>query len=103
MGRLLRETSLDELPQLFTVLRGEMSLVGPQPLVSEEDAQVLGLDRSRLDLNPGMTGPWHLLRCPDPLQEMVEIDYFYASNWSLWLDPKTLLRTVEHVVRRGSF
>ena len=57
VGGFLRRTSLDELPQLFNVLRGEMSLVGPRPLVVDEDAQVLGLDRSRLHLTPGMTGP----------------------------------------------
>ena len=61
VGRFLRRTSLDELPQLFNVLRGEMSLVGPRPLVVDEDAQVLGLDRSRLHLTPGMTGPWQVL------------------------------------------
>ena len=61
VGRFLRRTSLDELPQLFNVMRGEMSLVGPRPLVTDEDAQVLGLDRSRLHLTPGMTGPWQVL------------------------------------------
>ena len=60
-ARFLRRTSLDELPQLFNVLRGEMSLVGPRPLVIDEDAQVVGLDRSRLHLTPGMTGPWQVL------------------------------------------
>ena len=66
VGRFLRRTSLDELPQLFNVLRGEMSLVGPRPLVVDEDAQVLGLDRSRLHLTPGMTGPWQVMgrACP---------------------------------------
>ena len=102
VGHFLRRTSLDELPQLFNVLRGEMSLVGPRPLVTDEDAQVRGLDRSRLELKPGMTGPWQLLGSRVPLQEMVGIDYLYASNWSLWLDVKTLLRTVQHVVRRGN-
>jgi exopolysaccharide biosynthesis polyprenyl glycosylphosphotransferase len=102
VGHFLRRTSLDELPQLFNVLRGQMSLVGPRPLVTDEDAQVTGLDRSRLDLKPGMTGPWQLLGSRVPLQEMVEIDYLYASNWSLWLDLKTLVRTVQHVVRRGN-
>jgi lipopolysaccharide/colanic/teichoic acid biosynthesis glycosyltransferase len=101
-GRLLRRLSLDELPQLFNVIRGEMSLVGPRPLVTDEDAQVLGLDRSRLRLKPGMTGPWQLLGSRVPLQEMVEIDYLYASHWSLWLDCKILLRTVQYVVRQGN-
>lgn len=102
VGSLLRRTSLDELPQLFNVLRGEMSLVGPRPLVTDEDAQVLGHDRARLRLKPGMTGPWQLLGTRVPLDEMVEIDYLYASNWSLWLDFKILLKTVRHVVRCGN-
>lgn len=102
VGRFLRRSSLDELPQLFNVLRGEMSLVGPRPLVTDEDAQILGLDRSRLRFKPGMTGPWQLLGSRVSLQEMVEIDYLYASNWSLWLDLKILLRTVRYVVRRGN-
>jgi exopolysaccharide biosynthesis polyprenyl glycosylphosphotransferase len=102
LGRFLRSSSLDELPQLFNVLHGEMSLVGPRPLVTDEDAQVLGLDRSRLLLTPGITGPWQTLGSRVPLQEMAEIDYLYVSNWSLWLDVKILLRTLRHVVRRGN-
>jgi lipopolysaccharide/colanic/teichoic acid biosynthesis glycosyltransferase len=102
VGAFLRRTSLDELPQLFNVLRGEMSLVGPRPLVIDEDAMVLGMDRSRLHLTPGMTGPWQVLGTRVPMQEMVAIDYLYVSNWSLWLDLKLLLRTVRHVLRRGN-
>ena len=102
VGGLLRRTSLDELPQLFNVLRGEMSLVGPRPLVTDEDALVLGLDRSRLHLTPGMTGPWQVLGARVPMQEMVGIDYCYVASWSLWLDLKLLLRTVRHVLRRGN-
>jgi exopolysaccharide biosynthesis polyprenyl glycosylphosphotransferase len=102
VGAFLRRTSLDELPQLFNVMRGEMSLVGPRPLVIDEDAMVVGLDRSRLHLTPGMTGPWQVLGTRVPMQEMVAIDYLYVSNWSLWLDVKLLLRTVRHVLRRGN-
>jgi exopolysaccharide biosynthesis polyprenyl glycosylphosphotransferase len=102
LGRFLRTTSLDELPQLFNVLRGDMTLVGPRPLVPDEDAQILGLDRSRLLLTPGLTGPWQLMGARVPLSEMVEIDYLYASSWSLWLDVKILLRTLRHVVRRAN-
>jgi exopolysaccharide biosynthesis polyprenyl glycosylphosphotransferase len=103
VGRLLRRTSLDELPQLMNVLRGEMSLVGPRPLVVEEDSQVAGWHRRRLNLPPGMTGPWQILGSARvPLQEMVKIDYLYAANWTLWEDVKILLRTLAHMVaRRG--
>ncbi len=102
VGRLLRRTSLDELPQLFNVLKGEMSLVGPRPLVEEEDAMVLGFDRSRLHLTPGMTGHWQVLGSARiPMDEMMTIDYLYVANWSLWTDIKILLRTVVHVFARG--
>ena len=99
IGKLLRRTSFDELPQLINVLRGEMSLVGPRPLVSEEDAQILGWSRRRLDLTPGMTGHWQILGSSRvPLPEMVAIDCVYVTTWSLWTDVKILLRTVPHVL-----
>jgi exopolysaccharide biosynthesis polyprenyl glycosylphosphotransferase len=102
LGRLLRRTSLDELPQLLNVLRGEMSLVGPRPLVIDEDEQVHGWHRRRLHLEPGMTGHWQILGSARiPLQEMVKIDYLYVANWSLWGDVKILLRTVPYLLRRG--
>jgi exopolysaccharide biosynthesis polyprenyl glycosylphosphotransferase len=103
VGSFLRRTALDELPQLFNVWRGEMSLVGPRPLVTDEDAKIEGLDRSRLHLTPGMTGHWQILGSSRiPLHEMVGIDYLYVANWSLWTDLKILLRTVPYMLaRRG--
>jgi exopolysaccharide biosynthesis polyprenyl glycosylphosphotransferase len=103
IGGLLRSTSLDELPQLWNVIRGDMSLVGPRPLVLEEDSRIAGWQRRRLDLTPGMTGHWQILGSARiPLDEMVKLDYLYVTNWSLWLDVKILLRTVPYVVaRRG--
>jgi exopolysaccharide biosynthesis polyprenyl glycosylphosphotransferase len=103
IGRLLRRSWLDELPQLVNVLHGDMSLVGPRPLVLDEDVKIHGWHRQRLDLTPGMTGPWQVLGAARiPLREMVTIDYLYVTNWSLWGDVKILLRTVGCVVaRRG--
>jgi exopolysaccharide biosynthesis polyprenyl glycosylphosphotransferase len=103
VGELLRKTSLDELPQLFNVLRGEMSLVGPRPLILDEDQQIEGWHRRRLALHPGMTGHWQILGPASvSLREMVAIDYLYVANWSLWTDVKILLRTVPYVLcRRG--
>jgi lipopolysaccharide/colanic/teichoic acid biosynthesis glycosyltransferase len=103
VGSILRRTSLDELPQLFNVLKGEMSLVGPRPLVPDEDARVEGLHRRRLVVKPGMTGLWQICGSARiPLHEMVKIDYIYGANWSIWLDFKVLLRTVPYVLaRRG--
>ena len=101
VGRVLRRLHLDELPQLFNVLHGEMSLVGPRPLIPDEDNRVDGRFRRRLRLVPGMTGPWQILGPTRvPLTEMVGIDYLYGANWSLWLDVKILLRTIGHVLRR---
>jgi exopolysaccharide biosynthesis polyprenyl glycosylphosphotransferase len=103
VGRVIRKFSIDEVPQLFNVLHGEMSLVGPRPLVPDEDDRVDGRFRRRLRLVPGMTGPWQILGPTRvPLTEMVGIDYLYGANWSLWLDIKILMRTVGHVLsRRG--
>ena len=100
IGRFLRKTSLDELPQLINVLRGDMSLVGPRPLIPSEDVHVIGYHRERLDLTPGLTGPWQVLgRTAIPFQEMIKLDYLYVAEWSLWNDIKLLLRTAPTVVQ----
>lgn len=103
VGRLLRKSCVDELPQLLNILRGEMSVVGPRPLVIDEDERVEGRLRRRLELLPGLTGHWQILGpARVPLREMAAIDYLYVANWSLWTDIKILLRTVPHVLaRRG--
>jgi exopolysaccharide biosynthesis polyprenyl glycosylphosphotransferase len=103
VGRFLRRTSVDELPQLLNVLRGDMSLVGPRPLVPDEDALTEGWERRRLAVKPGMTGLWQVFGSSRiPMHEMVKIDYTYGANWSIWLDLKILIRTVPYVFsRRG--
>jgi exopolysaccharide biosynthesis polyprenyl glycosylphosphotransferase len=100
VGHFLRRYSLDELPQLFNVLIGEMSLVGPRPLPLDEDSFVTEWARHRLDLKPGITGPWQVLgRHEIPFEEMVELDYRYVTNWSLGRDLKLTLQTIPVLVR----
>ena len=103
VGRFLRRWQLDELPQLLNVLKGEMSMVGPRPLVPEEDEMIEGWYRRRLDVPPGITGHWQVLGSGSaiPLSEMVKLDYLYVATWSLWGDIRLLLRTVPFMVRRG--
>ena len=103
VGRVLRRTSLDELPQLLNVVTGDMSLVGPRPLIPDEDSLITGWQRRRLSLRPGMTGLWQIFGSSRiPMNEMVKIDYLYGANWSLWLDLRILLRTIPYVLsRRG--
>jgi exopolysaccharide biosynthesis polyprenyl glycosylphosphotransferase len=103
VGRALRKRSLDELPQLFNVLRGDMSMVGPRPLIPEEDRLFSGWQRRRYHVAPGITGPWQILGSSRvPMSDMVTIDYLYCANWSLWLDAKILARTVPYVLSRRS-
>jgi lipopolysaccharide/colanic/teichoic acid biosynthesis glycosyltransferase len=101
VGRVLRLTSLDELPQLWNVVKGDMSLVGPRPLIAAEDSMVDGWARGRLDLTPGITGLWQVLgRTSIPFEEMVKLDYLYVTNWSLWGDVRLILRTLPVVLKR---
>jgi exopolysaccharide biosynthesis polyprenyl glycosylphosphotransferase len=102
VGRFLRRYSIDELPQLINVVRGEMSLVGPRPLILKEDEHVREWARERLSLRPGITGPWQVSgRSGIPFEEMVRLDYLYVTSWSLFTDFKLILRTIPEIFRNG--
>ena len=105
VGRILRRTSLDELPQLFNVLRGEMSLVGPRPPLPREVADYEDWQHGRLRAIPGMTGLWQVSGRSDvPFHDMVRLDIHYIRNWSLALDLEIIIRTVPAVVgNRGAY
>lgn len=99
VGRFLRKTSLDELPQLFNVLQGNMSLVGPRPLPTEEVEELKGWERRRLSMKPGITGLWQVSgRNHIDFHDWVKLDLEYIDNWSLWLDFKILLKTIPAVL-----
>ena len=101
VGGFLRRTSLDELPQLINVIRGDMSLVGPRPFVIYEDREITGWARRRLDLTPGITGLWQVMGRNDvSFDEMVKLDHMYVTRWSLLWDFKILLKTIPSVLRR---
>lgn len=104
VGRFLRMLSLDELPQLFNVVRREMSLVGPRPVPPYEVACYRNGDRKRLAALPGITGLWQVKgRCQVPFEEMVRMDVEYIENASLFLDLKLLLLTIPAVLKgRGA-
>jgi len=100
VGRVLRNMSVDELPQLWNVVRGQMSLVGPRPLAVDPDAFSTG-DSERHTVLPGITGYWQISGGNGlAYQEMITLDLAYIRNWSLWLDIRLLLRTVPLLVHR---
>ncbi|HEX3360028.1 MAG TPA: sugar transferase [Solirubrobacterales bacterium] len=106
VGRFIRRFSIDELPQLFNVVKGEMSLVGPRPLIFAETAALEERwHLRRLELRPGITGPWQVYgRSESPFQEMVRFDYQYVAGWSLARDFEILLATIPVVVSgRGAY
>ena len=105
IGRFLRHTSFDEIPQLFNVIRGEMSLVGPRPALPHEVAQYDEFQRGRLAVKPGMTGLWQIRGRSDiSFDEGMLMDLYYIENWSLRLYFQTLLRTIPVVIfGRGAY
>jgi lipopolysaccharide/colanic/teichoic acid biosynthesis glycosyltransferase len=100
-GRLLRKTSLDELPQLINVLRGEMSLVGPRPLpVRDYEGFNEDWQRRRFSVRPGLTCLWQIAgRSSIPFEKWMQLDLQYIDRWSFWLDLQILMRTIPAVIR----
>jgi exopolysaccharide biosynthesis polyprenyl glycosylphosphotransferase len=99
VGRILRRASLDELPQLWNVLRGDMSLVGPRPPLPSEVGQYMEWHKKRLEVRPGVTGLWQVSgRSLVSFDEQCLLDIYYIENWSLWLDFKILMRTLPEVL-----
>ncbi|MBV9291906.1 MAG: sugar transferase, partial [Frankiales bacterium] len=100
VGHFLRKRSLDELPQLWNVLRGQMSMVGPRPLAVEPHDFAAG-DAERHSVVPGITGYWQLSGGPElSYGEMIRLDLSYIRNWSLWLDLRLILRTIPAMLHR---
>ena len=100
VGRFLRRTSIDELPQLFNVLRGEMSLVGPRPPLPAETEEYDRWQRRRLSVKPGMTCLWQINgRNTVDFTDWMNLDLLYIDNWSLWLDIRILLKTLVVVIK----
>jgi exopolysaccharide biosynthesis polyprenyl glycosylphosphotransferase len=95
LGRFLRKYSLDELPQFFNVLRGDMSIVGPRPPIASEVRKYKLSHRRRLDVTPGITGLWQVQARQDPsFDSYISLDVTYIENWSIWLDLKIIMRTI---------
>ena len=99
LGRFIRRTSIDELPQLINVLKGDMSLVGPRPPLPSEVDQYEWINRKRISVMPGITCLWQISgRNEVSFQEWMELDRQYIENWSLWLDLKILVKTIPVVL-----
>jgi len=105
VGRILRRYSIDELPQVLNVLRGEMSLVGPRPLPLRDFVQLEDWHRKRYLVLPGMTGLWQVSgRIELSFDDLVRLDFYYLENWSIWLDISILAKTLPAVLaRRGAY
>jgi exopolysaccharide production protein ExoY len=102
LGRMLRKSSLDELPQLFNVLRGEMSCVGPRPVVEDELARYGAATAAYLSVRPGVTGAWQAGgRSSVSYEARVALDRAYVQNWSLWGDVVIILRTIPALMSHG--
>ncbi len=105
VGKVLRRLSIDELPQLWNVLRGEMSLVGPRPLPRRDYERLDGLHKKRYLVLPGLTGLWQVSGRSDlSFDELVRLDFYYIETWSIWLDLTIMARTIPVVLgRRGAY
>ena len=105
VGRFLRRFSLDEVPQVLNVLKGEMSLVGPRPLPLRDYSQLVAWHRKRYHVLPGITGLWQISgRSSLTFDDLVRLDFYYIENWSLWLDISILVKTLPAVLtRRGAY
>jgi lipopolysaccharide/colanic/teichoic acid biosynthesis glycosyltransferase len=103
VGRVLRKFSLDELPQLWSVLKGDISLVGPRPVLENEWAQFNDWQRQKLSVQPGIICLWHLRGQPRDFDKWVEMDLEYIEHWSLWLDLKILFGAAAFVFRGGNY
>jgi lipopolysaccharide/colanic/teichoic acid biosynthesis glycosyltransferase len=105
VGRILRRLSLDEIPQIVNVLRGEMSLVGPRPLPLRDHRMLEDWHRRRYAVLPGMTGLWQISgRSGLTFDDLVRLDFTYLENWSIWLDITIIAKTIPAVItRRGAY